>query len=190
VAYGPIKNLSVTTSVGGDNQSVNWNVSVDPNGKPANVHITDNHGYDQTFTTGVGAWSQGGSRNVGYSANETISVTVSDSGRNTLTGSHGSDTPPPPPTITSWDGGVGKTQPGTCTGSCHTLNFQVHNFPTGKYTWQCLQNSGQVYYSSSATISITDPNQSFSGNALSYCENTNTSTAIRLNGVTSSYTQL
>jgi uncharacterized membrane protein YgcG len=49
-----------------------------------------------------------------------------------------------------------------CSG-CQSLDIQVHNFPTGTYTYECHDNSGSggsdtVFFSHSVTVS--DPNQS------------------------------
>jgi large repetitive protein len=95
--YGPMRNLNIATSANGT--TVNFTVSVDPNGKPATVRVQTSR-QDRTFTTGVGAWSWSSSDDVGYSANDTITVTVSDAGRATLTGQQTQATPPPPPTVT------------------------------------------------------------------------------------------
>jgi large repetitive protein len=188
--YGPIRNLVISTSVSG--QNVNWSVSVDPNGRSANVHISNNHGWAHDYPTGTVGWSTNGSDAVGYSTNDTISVTVSDSGRASVSGSDGKTTGPPPVTITTWDGGLGTKQPGSCSGTCHTLNFQVHNFATGRFSWQCFNDSGMYYNSASYgyTISITNANQSFAGTSQSWCENTNGNTWIRINGVDSDHVYL
>jgi hypothetical protein len=98
--FGPITGLSIATSASGT--TVYFTVSVDPNGKSATVHIVTNM-QTQTFTTGTGAWSWSGSDNIGYSATDTINVTVSDPGRTTVTGQASRSTgaaPPPPPSVT------------------------------------------------------------------------------------------
>jgi hypothetical protein len=98
-------------------------------------------------------------------------------------------TDPPPPTITAWDGGLATHQPGTCTGKCHTLNFTVNNFPTGRYTWTCY-DPGAYYSSGTFTINITSSTQTFSGNTQDYCENTNADTSIGFGGYQSNATHL
>jgi len=92
-------------------------------------------------------------------------------------------TDPPQPTINAWDGGLATHQPGSCTGSCHTINFTVSNFPTGRYSWTCYDPGS--YYSSATlgyTINITSSNQTFSGTTQDYCENTNANTSIGFGG--------
>jgi hypothetical protein len=64
--------------------------------------------------------------------------------------------PQPAPSISASLGGVYGC------GSCHALNVQVHDFPTGTFTYACHDNSGPggsdtVFYSHA--LSITDPNQ-------------------------------
>ena len=182
----PVTGFSVPTNTSGS--SIQWSVGLDPNGRAVHVHAVNNHGGTWDWDTGATLWrSPTVTDDVGWNANDTVTVTVTAVGRTTLNGSGSATTPAtPPPSISTWDGGVGTHQPGTCSGQCHTLNFQVHNFPTGSFTWQCLAN-GQIFYSSSAAITISNPNQSFSGINLSYCENTNGPTAIRIDNVTSSY---
>jgi len=183
----PVTGLTLPISSNGS--SVVWSVGLDPNGRAVHVHAVNNHGGSWDWDTGAILWrSPTVNDNVGWSTSDTVTVTVTAVGRTTLNGS-ASATTPAQTYITAWDGGIGTHQPGTCTGACHTLNFQVHNFPVGSYTWQCLDN-GSVYYTSSATIHITDPNQSFVGNSQSWCENTNSQTAIRIDGITSSYAML
>jgi hypothetical protein len=72
-------------------------------------------------------------------------------------GTGGTPTPPAGASITASQGG----QYG-CSG-CSALDIQVHNFPTGTYTYSCHDNSGvgggdTVFFSHS--ISVTDANQS------------------------------
>jgi hypothetical protein len=90
-------------------------------------------------------------------------------------------TDPPPPTITGWDGGRSAVQPGSCSGNCHTLDFSVSNFPIGNYTWTCYDPGS--YYTSTATIKVTQPNMTFTANSsFDYCANTNTDTSIGFDG--------
>lgn len=130
--YGPLRNLNIATSANGP--TVNFTVSVDPNGKPATVQIQTSR-QSQTFTTGVGGWSWSGADNMGYSATDTINVTVSDPGRASLSQSRSQATPPPPPTVTVTKGracssGTACYSSGTCTHpSCAYIHVQTANFP-------------------------------------------------------------
>ncbi len=147
--YGPIRNLAISPSASGP--TVNFTISVDPNGKPATVHVQTNL-QNQTFTTGVGAWSWASSDNVGYNTTDTITVTVSDSGRATVSGSKSVGTPapppppPPPPSVTASKGAAcaTTTQCGTAPGTvfacnnCSYIHVQTANFP-GSVT--CTFNS-------------------------------------------------
>lgn len=134
-AYGPIRNLDIVTSANA--QTVNFTVSVDPNGKPATVTVQTSR-QSQTFTTGAGAWSWSGSDNVGYSSSDTVSVTVSDSGRASVSGSKTQATPAPPPppppppspTVTLSKGApCGSACASSCTNpSCAYIHVQTANF--------------------------------------------------------------
>ena len=67
--------------------------------------------------------------------------------------------PPPPPPAASISASKGGHY--GC-GVCYSLNVQVHNFPTGTFTYYCHDNSGPggsdtIFYSHA--VSITDPNQ-------------------------------
>jgi hypothetical protein len=166
VTYGPLGKPSISTSVSGT--SVNFTVSVDPNGKAATVHVQTSK-QSQTFTTGVGTWSWSSGDDVGYSSTDTITVTVTDSGRSSTSDSAQATTgaAPPPPASISASQGLQGTTAGCGDSSCHWLNFEVHNFPTGSFSWECSDQNG-VYYTSGSKIRITSPNESFD-NTTSYC---------------------
>jgi hypothetical protein len=132
--YGPIQGLNISTSANGP--SVDFTVTVDPNGKPATVHIQTST-QTQNFTSGVGSWSWSSSDNVGYSNSDTITVTVSDPGRNTLNAQRSQSTPPPPPTVTvsrgaPCGGGGGSACQGVggpcSSSSCGYIHVQTANF--------------------------------------------------------------
>jgi hypothetical protein len=136
--YGPIQNLAISTSASGT--VVSFAVSVDPNGRPASVHVQTSR-QSQTFTTGVGAWSWNGSDDVGYSSTDTVSVTVSDPGRASLSDSKSQSTPAPPPppppspTVTvsrgavCGGGGGAACRGGSCTSSsCGYIHVATANF--------------------------------------------------------------
>ncbi|MFD5828005.1 Ig-like domain-containing protein [Lentzea sp. NPDC060358] len=129
--YGPMRDLTLNTS-NNNATVVNFSVSVNPNGKPANVQVTTNRGFSQSFTTGVGGWSWSGSQDVGYSQNVTVSVTVSDAGRPSLSQSRQQATPPPPPppTVTLSKGNpCGSACAPNCTStSCAYIVVQTANF--------------------------------------------------------------
>ncbi|HEX6359204.1 Ig-like domain-containing protein [Actinophytocola sp.] len=128
--YGPIRDLAINTSANGT--VVNFTVSVNPNGKPATVNIQTSR-QNQTFTTGVGAWSWSGADDVGYSSSDTINVTVSDAGRASVTGSRTQNTPaapPPPASVTVSKGalcGQSCVNQG-CVSSCRYIHVQTANF--------------------------------------------------------------
>lgn len=135
-AYGPLRNLSIGTSASGT--TVNFTVSVDPNGRPATVTVQTSR-QNQTFTTGVGAWSWSSADDVGYSSSDTITVTVSDSARSPLSQQKTQGTgppPPPPPTVTVSKGapcGFGGNPAcpggGTCaTTACARIHVATANF--------------------------------------------------------------
>lgn len=133
--YGPLKNLAISTGASG--QVVTFTVSVDPNGKPATVTVQTSK-QTQTFTTGTSAWSWSSSDTMGYSATDTINVTVSDSGRASLNQSRQQSTPPPPPPPTvivsqgadCGGGGGAACRGGSCSNaSCAYINVTTQNFP-------------------------------------------------------------
>jgi hypothetical protein len=127
--YGNMNSLSINGSANG--ATVNFTVSVNPNGKPASVRV-QSAGRDNTFTTGVGAWSMNFADNVGYSSSDTITVTVTDPGRPTLTQQTTINTPPPPPSVTVNRGSAcsGASCPGSgsCSGTCYFIVVTTANF--------------------------------------------------------------
>jgi Protein kinase domain/Bacterial Ig-like domain (group 2) len=99
----------------------------------------------------------------GPTSTSTTSTTTSTTSTTTTTATTTTTTvvppppPPPSPSITASKGGAYGC------GDCFTLNIQVHNFPTGTYTYYCHDNSGtggsdSMFYSHAVTV--TDPNQS------------------------------
>ena len=104
--YGPIKDVSVHASASG--KTVSWTISVDPNGKPASVHVTTDHGYDKSFTTGD---DLNDNQTIDYATTDTVTVTVSDSGRASKSAfdSATTDKAPPPPPPASPSGSVAQT---------------------------------------------------------------------------------
>jgi len=104
--------------------------------------------------------------------------------------------PPPPssPSISARVGPAGYSAIGTCTSpsdGCYWLAFSVSNFPTGTYTWSCISNGSVSYTSSPYTITISSPDESFSGdvngnNTVGYCIfGPGVTEAIQIDGVTS-----
>ncbi|MFC3897724.1 Ig-like domain-containing protein [Lentzea rhizosphaerae] len=132
--YGPMRDLVLNTSA--NNTVVNFSVSVNPNGKPANVQVTTSRGFNQSFTTGVGGWSWSGSQDVGYSQSVDVTVTVTDAGRPTLSQTRNQATPPPPPPPPSVTvskgapcGAGGCAGTGVCTSNaCAYIVVQTANF--------------------------------------------------------------
>lgn len=136
--YGPLQQPSVTASASG--QTVNFSVSVNPNGKPATVQVNTSR-QSQTFTTGVGVFNWSSSDNMGYSATDTITVTVSDAGRGSLSSTAQATTPPPPPTVNVLKGpacGSACAAKGCTSSACAYIDVQLGNF-TGTVT--CSFNS-------------------------------------------------
>jgi hypothetical protein len=94
-------------------------------------------------------------------------------GTTTPPGGGGTTTPPGGGGTTTPPGGGGSPPPAGASisasqggqygcSNCSALNIQVHNFPTGTYTYYCHDNSGPggsdtVFYSHA--VSVTDPNQ-------------------------------
>jgi hypothetical protein len=141
--YGPMKSLNISPSANGP--TVDFTVSVDPNGKPATVRIQTSR-QTQSFTTGTSGWSMGFSDNMGYSATDTITVTVTDPGRTTLSQTVQQSTPAPPPSVTVSRGTpCGYGSYAACPGgppcnnnSCAHIHVQTANF-SGNVT--CSFNS-------------------------------------------------
>jgi hypothetical protein len=143
--FGPLRNLVVNASANGS--AVDFSISVNPNGKPATVHVQTSR-QNQTFTTGPGQWSWSGRDDVGYSSSDTVSVTVSDAGRQSLSDSRTVNTPPPPAPPASvtvskggpcGGGGGAPCGGGSCThSSCAYITVQTANFG-GRVT--CTFNS-------------------------------------------------
>jgi hypothetical protein len=142
--YGPMHSLNL--SGGGSGPNVNFTVSVNPNGKPATVRV-QSRGRDQTFTTGVGAWSMSFTDNIGYSQSDTVTVTVSDPGRPTLTQSATFHSDPPPPEVivtpgtTCGPNGAEPCPPGQCSSVCWFIVVETRNFP-GNVTCSFNSSSG------------------------------------------------
>ena len=154
--YGPLQQPSVNASANG--QTVNFSVSVNPNGKPATVQVNTSR-QSQTFMTGVGVFTWSGSDNMGYSATDTVTVTVSDPGRGSLSASAQATTPPPPPPPPA----VAVSKGAACGSACSTkgctssycayIDVQLSNF-TGSVTCSFNSNaSGPAFV-----------NETFSGN--------------------------
>ncbi|WP_018682475.1 Ig-like domain-containing protein [Actinokineospora enzanensis] len=136
--FGPMQDLQVELTT--TSQDVNIDVSVDPNGKPAQVRVQSAKN-DQTFTTEVGVWSKKLADNdIGYDTTDTVTVTVTSPGRPTLTMTKTIKTGPPPPTpevIVSKGNTCGgaypcsSTDPNACTdASCAFITVQTKFFLT------------------------------------------------------------
>jgi hypothetical protein len=108
----PLGTPTIATSTSGT--SVGWTVSVDPDGRPATVHVTTDHGFDQTYTTGTTPWtSPTAGQVVGYSTTDHIQVTVSAPGRASTSASGSATTGGAPPTPT-----VSISHGTRCAGHC------------------------------------------------------------------------
>ena len=77
IPYGPIGAVKVTAVGNGDR--INWTINADPNGRPVRVRLRTN-GFDQTWDTGRGSYSNSDSIQVGYDQSRTFTLTVTDSG--------------------------------------------------------------------------------------------------------------
>jgi hypothetical protein len=135
--YGPLSQPSISASASG--QTVNFSISVNPNGKPATVQVNTSK-QSQTFTTGVGQFNWSSSDTMGYSATDTITVTVSDPGRTTQSASAQATTPPPPPAVTVSKGAAcnGACAPNCKSSACAYIEVHLSNF-SGSVT--CSFNS-------------------------------------------------
>jgi hypothetical protein len=199
--YGAIPPPQIQTSTSGT--TVNFSATVDGRGRAgATANVTSNHGFNQTFQVGVGQTSSPSySEDVGFSSSDTITVTVTDPGRETVqnkaTSGQTEPKPPPPPaaTISSSEGPAGTSASSQgCTSTadgCRWLNFTVSNFTPGNYPWQCISN-GSVSFSSTTSVAV-GANQSFSGSDQSghrFCIfGAGVTEQIRINGVTSTPTR-
>lgn len=106
-------------------------------------------------------------------------------------GGAGSPPPPPPPppppaaSISAAEGGRYGCS------NCYALNIEVHNFPTGTYTYYCHDNSGPggsdvVFYQHAVTVN--DPNQGTWPGV--FCDDNSPYVAyLVMNGVTSNSVQ-
>jgi hypothetical protein len=121
-----------TIAAGASGQSVSWTVSVDPNGRPATVHVTTDHGFDQTYTTGTTPWtSPAASQVIGYSSTDHISVTVSATGRasTSASGSATTGSAPAPPAVSVSRGAACAGHCGLCLLlSCAYIHVTTANF--------------------------------------------------------------
>jgi hypothetical protein len=157
--YGQMNSLGIVIN-DHSGPAVTFTVSVNPNGKPATVRV-QSAGRDTSFGTGVGSGSWQFTDNIGYSATDNITVTVSDPGRTTLSQSTSSSTPPPPPTVsvtwgTTCGVGVGTTCAGggSCNTTCYYIVVTTANF-SGNQTCTFNSREGSVGF---VTMSI-GPNQ-------------------------------
>jgi hypothetical protein len=130
--FGPIGQPSINASV--NDQSVNYTVNIDPNGRNAVVHI-QSRTVDTTFETSQPQSPTYADLNIGYSQTDNISVTISDTERPTVSATASATTvappppPPPPPSpavVVSRGGGpFGKTG---CSNPCYYIHVQTMNF--------------------------------------------------------------
>jgi large repetitive protein len=180
-AYGPLQNLTVSTSASG--ATVNFTVSVDPNGKAATVTVHTSK-QSQTFTTGVNSWSWSSSDDMGYGNTDTIAVTVSDSGRTSLNKTV-TQQAASAPSVSIRQGtacGYGSEPAckgaGTCTSvSCAYIYLVTSNF-TGGYT--CTFSSPQKGPITSQSFS-----GDFNGNSQAYFGYSGSQVVATCGGVTS-----
>jgi hypothetical protein len=173
-AYGPIGQPTITASPVGNGQ-VTWSVTVDPNGRPAHVHVESaggTHDWDTqntTFTTPVETDSPG------FGATDTITVTVTDPGRQTQ-GAQKSQQAWPKPYITVAKGESYKTS--YCQSEfCHRIVVNMYYFSPGTHTLyfdtdcggpgnpnynQCTKQGGTNHYASETVTADTTQGHAFS----------------------------
>ncbi|MEV0677859.1 Ig-like domain-containing protein [Actinosynnema sp. NPDC050436] len=131
-AYGPIKDLAIQTCDCGEH--VEFTITVNPNGKPATVHVqTDKQ--TQTLTTGTSAFSWSDKDFVGYNGSDTIRVTVDDGVRAPVSATKKQNTGPPPASVIVTKGAAcgsgGCNGTGVCTTSaCAYITVQTKDFTT------------------------------------------------------------
>lgn len=122
--YGPLNDGHVLRiEPRPDGTRLSWTVTVDSNGDPATVRVTSNQGRDQTFAAnGVDVQSfTTSSRDLGYSATERLTVTISDSsprrGSGSRTASYTTGAAPTPTVAVSKGASCG---PGSGNGPCNS----------------------------------------------------------------------
>jgi large repetitive protein len=190
-AYGPMEAPKVTASASGT--TVNWTVSVNPNGKAATATITHD-GTTTTVTTSAvnGTWSYSGSDSMGYSGTDNVTLSVSSSGRATVTAS-GSATTSAKPALAVSRGALCNTSSSSdpCNGS--TSSTPCTNSSCG---YIHIHTTG---FSGSYTCSFTAPSEGGSMGTLSFTGDQNvdtqfyygypgTTVSVTCGGVTASYT--
>jgi hypothetical protein len=139
-AFGPIRQPSISPpQVSG--QAVTYIVSVDPNGKAAVVHVQSAR-TNTTYSVG-GPDSRSFTDTIDWNSPDNISVTVSDSGRASMTATAGAHTgaapPPPPPAqkVNVWMGAdAGKHS--DCDTTCNYIHVQTIGFSSSVH---CSFNS-------------------------------------------------
>lgn len=122
--YGPLNDGHVLRiEPRPDGTRLSWTVTVDSNGDPATVRVTSTQGRDQTFAAnGVDVQSfSTSSRDLGYSATEQLTVTISDSsprrGPGTRRASYTTGAAPTPTVAVSKGASCG---PGSGNGPCNS----------------------------------------------------------------------
>lgn len=198
--YGPPFTPSVSATPSGNSVTFSWSGGY--NGRPITYTVC-------TTQNPCTSYSSAGSATYNYACSQTVTISayVTDSlGEKSGTASASATTaacPPPAPYITAVRGDPGSIS--GCSSSCYWVSFQVHNFPTGTYYWQCYSDPagdttppGTLSYDSSTTtpthtITITSANESFSGGSGSsgYCiyDPYVYTYAIDINGVESNFAQ-
>jgi hypothetical protein len=155
--YGPIGQPTITANPVG-NKQVTWSVSVDPNGKPVHVHVTSASGTYDWDTQNTPFTSPVETDTPGYGADDSITVTVTDPGRQTQTAQRSVEAWPEP-YITVAEGGPYHTP--YCGGPyCHAIIVNMYYFSPGDHTlWfdtdcgppgsahdRCVQQGGTLHY--------------------------------------------
>jgi hypothetical protein len=165
-SYPPITGLSISTSA--NETIVNFTVTVNPNGKTAQVHVQTNL-QNQTFNTGTGVWSWSSSDNVGYNVTDFINVTVTDPDRPSVSDSKSQKTPcafrnnnGQWPTFNGWSigsfsqgteqtanlpGGIAgnlSSITGNGTGAFHVVTYHQQNQQGNLAHWDSNVGSGQL----------------------------------------------
>jgi large repetitive protein len=128
--YGPLDNGSILSfQTDASSTSVSFTGRVDTNGRPASVHVTGNRGYNDSWNIDSRNGTVSGSQDIGYSNNETFTITVSDSGRGSGTASSTSpNTIAVPPSVTV-SKGAQHSVTGCTSSSCRYIVTHTHDFP-------------------------------------------------------------
>lgn len=128
--YGPLRSSAISNfSTSASGQTTSFSATIDTNGRPATVRVTGNRGYSQTWTIDSRSQRISGSDNVGYSTNQTFTITVSASGRGSVTRSDTSPTTDSPPRTVTVIKGARHNDVDCTHSSCAFFGARTSGFP-------------------------------------------------------------